>query len=101
MKTLILKQNMGLNYYLWNNKKWFTLVELIIVVTILAILATIAFLTLWKYPLQARDTLRISDLKSIEKSLEIYKVKTWELPEPDSIDWQKVFWEWVLQKFET
>ena len=98
MKTLILKQNMGLNYYLWNNKKWFTLVELIIVVTILAILATTAFLTLWKYPLQARDTLRISDLKSIEKSLEIYKVKTWELPEPDSIDWQKVFWEWVFAK---
>lgn len=45
--------------------KGFTLVELIVVITILAVLATIAFITLGDYPVQARDSKRAADLRQI------------------------------------
>lgn len=64
-------------------QKWFTLVELIIVIIILIILATIAFISLWDYTMQTRDSKRISDLKNIEKAIEIYKVKNWNYPTPE------------------
>ena len=84
------------------NKLGFTLVELIIVVTILAILATIAFLTLWDYPTQARDVKRLTDKNNIEKALEIYKAKKWKYPDFDlDENWQKVFWTWVWEKLNT
>lgn len=57
------------------NKKAFTLVELIIVITILVILATIWFINFWNYWSQARDSLRKSDLKNIEKSINLYKAE--------------------------
>ncbi len=43
----------------------FTLVELIVVITILAILGTIGFLSLQGYSSSARDSTRSSDLASI------------------------------------
>lgn len=66
-------------------KKAFTLVELIIVITILAILATISFLWLGWYAWEARDSLRISDLKSISKAFEIWIASWNKLPNPDNI----------------
>ena len=57
------------------NKKAFTLVELIVIITILAILWTIAFLSFQWYTKSARDSVRISDLKNIEKALSLYKVQ--------------------------
>ena len=76
------------------NKYAFTLIELIIVVVILAILATIAFLTLWNYPTQARDTLRMTDLRNIEKAIELYKVKNWTYPKNNiNNNFEKIFWE--------
>ena len=65
--------------------KAFTLVELIIVVTILAILATISFLSFGWYAWEARDSLRISDLKSISKAFEIWIASWNKLPNPDNI----------------
>jgi prepilin-type N-terminal cleavage/methylation domain-containing protein len=47
------------------SQNWFTLVELIIVITILGILATIAFISFQWYTKDARDWVRISDIKSI------------------------------------
>lgn len=47
----------------------FTLVELIVVITILAILGTIAFVSLWWYSSDARNTKRTSDLASIQSAL--------------------------------
>ena len=52
-------------------KKAFTLVELIIVITVLAVLATIAFLNLNGYTWEARDSVRFTDLKNIQKTMEL------------------------------
>ena len=82
-------------------KEAFTLVELIIVVVIIAILATIAFLTLWDYPMQARDARRLSDKNNIEKALEIYRAEKWEYPKFDEENWQKIFWTWAWEKVNT
>ena len=67
-------------------KKWnkaFTLVELIVVITILAILWTIAFLSLQGYSQNARDWVRVSDIKNIEKWLAVMLVKSGIVPTPD------------------
>jgi len=63
----------------------FTLVELIVVITILAILGTIAFISLQWYSSQARDSKRLSDIQNIKKSLELFSLNTWKYPEPDSL----------------
>jgi len=62
--------------------KWFTLVELIVVITILAILWTIAFISLQWYSKTARDSTRISDMSRIKTSLELFMVEWWKYPEP-------------------
>ncbi len=55
-------------------KKGFTLIELVIVIGILAILATVVILVLNPAQLlaQARDTQRISDLSSIRNAIALY-----------------------------
>ena len=62
----------------------FTLVELIVVITILAILGTIGFLSINGYSQNARNSTRISDLKLIDKGLSLY-IQTQSLyPLPDT-----------------
>lgn len=67
------------------NKKicWFTLVELIIVITILSILATIAFFYFSWYVSKARDSKRVTDLKNIQTAIDLKLVTTWKTPTPD------------------
>lgn len=90
-------------------RKAFTLVELIIVITILAILATIWFMSFQTYTADARDWKRKTDLWLIRNWLEIYQAKKSVLPSPDeqtvnimswtdliSIQWYA--WTSVLQK---
>ncbi|MDP2090958.1 MAG: LamG-like jellyroll fold domain-containing protein [Candidatus Gracilibacteria bacterium] len=60
----------------------FTLVELIVVITILAILGTIAFISLQGYSKQARDSTRISDLSKMKTSLELFQIETGKYPLP-------------------
>jgi len=62
----------------------FTLVELIVVITILAILWTIAFTSLQWYSINARDSIRISDLKNLEKWFELIRTKDLKLPIPQN-----------------
>lgn len=67
-----------------HHKTWFTLVELLVVISILAILWTIAFLSFWGYSSKSRDSVRISDTVNITKWLEIYNVTAWKYPLPDN-----------------
>lgn len=85
------------------NKKAFTLVELIVVITILAILATIWFTSMQWYAKSARESQRVSDLTTIRKSLEFFRLQEWYFPDPTdffpvtysgSLAWrQGIFWE--------
>ncbi len=61
-----------------NNKKAFTLVELIVVITILAILWTIAFLSFQWYTMEARNSARVSDLNNINKALSLSQLRSWK-----------------------
>ena len=65
------------------NKSWFTLVELIVVITILAILSTIWFVSYSSYLAWSRDTNRISQLKAISEWLKLYSTNH-SLPTPDT-----------------
>ena len=74
--------------------KAFTLVELIVVITILAILWTIAFISLQWYSKKARDSKRTSDMNNINTSLELHQVKRWYYPDPDL--WGNVTYSWWI-----
>mgnify|MGYP003998709729 CR=1 FL=1 len=65
-------------------KQAFTLVELIVVITILAILWTIAFISLQWYSKDARDSIRISDTSSMKTSLELFHLNSGKYPLPDN-----------------
>ena len=54
-----------------NTKKAFTLVELIVVITILAILGTIAFISLQGYSADARNSKRTSDINTLAGKMNI------------------------------
>ena len=85
------------------NKKnqWFTLVELIVVITILAILWTIVFISLQWYSSQARDSKRLSDIQNIKTSLELFSLNSWKYPSPDIwydiiYDTEIVWTQWIV-----
>jgi prepilin-type N-terminal cleavage/methylation domain-containing protein len=82
-------------------KKWFTLVELIVVITILAILGTIAFISLQWYSANARDSRRLADVWNIKKWLELFLLQTERYPLPDNSEevtysWEIVWYQWTL-----
>ncbi len=85
------------------NKSAFTLVELIVVITILAILGTIAFLSFNGYSSSARDSARLSDIDSLAKAMEIVVSKWWTLPKPsNAIDIKAgtttIWYQWYADK---
>ena len=82
-------------------KQAFTLIELIVVITILAILWTIAFMALQWYSSQARDSKRLSDIQNIKKSLELFSINTWKYPLADdfftvSYSWEQARHQWTI-----
>ncbi|MDD2870942.1 MAG: prepilin-type N-terminal cleavage/methylation domain-containing protein [Candidatus Gracilibacteria bacterium] len=60
----------------------FTLVELVIVILILAILGTIAFISLQGYSQSARDSTRITDLGMITTALDLFNIDAGKYPIP-------------------
>jgi prepilin-type N-terminal cleavage/methylation domain-containing protein len=55
------------------NKKGFTLIELLVVIAIIGLLSTLAVVSLNSARGKARDARRISDVKTIQTALELYK----------------------------
>ncbi len=88
----------------------FTLTELIVVITILAILWTLWFISYGGFVQSARNSQRVSDLKIIERSLSLFITTNNVFPLPDepipisysgSLAWtQGVFWEWVRSQIQ-
>lgn len=62
----------------------FTLVELVVVITILAILGTIGFLSVGGYSSRARDSQRLVDVENISKSLDFAVISIGSYPAPDN-----------------
>ncbi len=87
----------------------FTLVELIVVVTILAILATIWFVSYSSYLIGVRDTNRIAQMTKISDALNLYSTRN-ALPIPEEnvevqINGSTVWYQWyagnsVLESIE-
>lgn len=80
------------------NKKWFTIIELVVVVTIISILWTIWFVSYSSYIADSRDTSRLSQISSIFKALESYRTKGF-LPIPSNkvniyASWALVAYQW-------
>ena len=55
-----------------NRRMGFTIVELLIVVVVIAILATIAVVSYNGISVRARDTDRVTDINTIQKKLEVF-----------------------------
>lgn len=70
----------------------FTLVELIVVITILSILATIWFLSYKSYTIDSRDTNRITNLNTIHEWLKVSKLTNGRYVKPD--DFIYISWLW-------
>ena len=65
-----------------NNRKWITIMELLIVIIILAILWTIAFFSYGRYTLYTRDAVRLADIKSLKTTLDLYHIDASKYPKP-------------------
>ena len=84
-------------------QKAFTLVELLVVITILSILWTIAFIYVHENLWSARDTNRIADMENITSVLELELVDTNIVPEPsNAVDitysWSLAWKQWTFWK---
>lgn len=84
--------------------KSFTLIELIIVIAIIAVLSASAFLLLSQWMSKSRDSRRISDLKTLEKSINISflsaESSSYPLPDPNIIIKTDNYWVlWSQWKF--
>lgn len=83
-----------MNYFFYSNTlhktsswsiqyKWFTLVELIVTITILAILGTIGFISLQWWNISSRDSARLGNLAMIEHVVGVTQAKGGSFPRPD------------------
>jgi type IV pilus assembly protein PilA len=64
------------------NKKWFTIVELVVVVMVIAILSTIWFISYTSTLSDARNSTRISDMWNLKMWLKNHKLQNWSYPIP-------------------
>lgn len=67
----------------------FTIVELLIVIVVIGILAAITVVSFNGVTAKTRDTIRVNDMKSIQKAVELYYVDngTYPLPPNGSTNW--------------
>lgn len=82
----------------------FTLIELLIVMAIIAIVSTLAALSVNRTRVKARDGQRISDAKTLMEATELYIQDNEDrLPPqiPGDLDWQKLFGQSVRKYFKS
>ncbi len=58
---------------LFNTKRGFTLIEIVVVIAVIGILASVVIANVQSAKMKARDTQRMSDLQNIQVALRIYK----------------------------
>ncbi len=71
------------NTFIKKNLLWFTIVELTVVITIIAVLGTIGFITMTSYFVGARDSVRLSDMSSIYTELGMARGRNGVYPMPE------------------
>ena len=95
-------------FYKQIHRQAFSLVELLITITVLGILASISFVSLQGYVINSRDALRVTDLKNISNALSTFEITHEEYPLPsnnfkidlqgNTLNYQGVIDSTVLQK---
>ena len=81
-------------------QKAFTLVELIVVITILSVLATIGFVSYLWYTTQARDSVRLADIKTVHTWLNYYHTKNSKVPPTENAAAIIVWWETIQYQWD-
>lgn len=84
------------------NKKWFTLVELVVTMSIIVILSAISFISYSSSIVTANNTQRKADLTQLDSSLKLFEKTNGRLPEAGgntkNIGW--VFTQWEMNGLE-
>jgi prepilin-type N-terminal cleavage/methylation domain-containing protein len=75
-------------------RKGFTLIEILVVVTIIGILASITLLGLGPARRSAQDTAKIANLRSVQSALEVYFNKNGTYPDLDAPDMPTATGNW-------
>ena len=89
LKLIKLKFNQSI-MFTKNLKKGFSLVELLVVITIIAILSVVAYTAVGGQTIKARNSKRMEDLTAIQQALEIYAIAN-NNKYPDSLNSHQVF----------
>lgn len=67
-------------YMIKNNKKGFTLIEILVVVSIIGLLASVVLVGLGGIQAKGADARRIADLRQVQNGLELYYSKNFSYP---------------------
>lgn len=79
------------------NKKWFTLVELVVTMSIVVILSTISFISYSNYVITANNTQRKTDLVQISSAIKLFEKENGRLPNPSSkFSINNIFEQWEM-----
>jgi len=85
-------------------KKWFTLIEIMVVVTIIWVLATMWIMAFNERQAKARDTARVNTLKQLESWILAFQESFWALPIASSKwtadDFSEASWETDWTSFQ-
>lgn len=74
-----------------NLRRGFTIVELLVVVVVISILATITIVTYEGVQERGRDAQRVSDAKAIEKAIDMYRSENLTLPAHVTPSWESSY----------
>lgn len=74
------------------NNKWFSLVELLVVITILAIISVVAYQNFWGATDKAIASRKKTDISTIETALQQFKSEKNYYPMPQDYNWTSNLW---------